>query len=130
GSDGTNPTTNSGRLSITLKPLDQRSSNADEIVARLQPKLAQVDGIQLYLQSVQDLQIDSRVGRTQYQYTLEDPDPGELGEWAPKLVTALKKEHVMTDVASDLETAGLQVSLTIDRDPASRLRISPQVIHD
>jgi multidrug efflux pump len=130
GSDGTNPTTNSGRLSITLKPLDQRSANAEEIIARLQPKLAKVDGIQLYLQSVQDLQIDSRVGRTQYQYTLEDPDPGELGEWAPKLVTELKKEHVMTDVASDLETAGLQVSLTIDRDTASRLGISPQVIDD
>jgi len=130
GSDGTNPTTNSGRLSITLKPLDQRSSNADEIVARLQPKLAQVDGIQLYLQSVQDLQIDSRVGRTQYQYTLEDPDPNELAEWAPKLVAELKKEHVMQDVASDLETAGLQVSLTIDRDTASRLGISPQVIDD
>ncbi len=130
GSDGTNPTTNSGRLSITLKPLDQRSANAEEIIARLQPKLAKVDGIQLYLQSVQDLQIDSRVGRTQYQYTLEDPDPSELAEWAPKLVTELKKERVMTDVASDLETAGLQVSLTIDRDTASRLGISPQVIDD
>jgi multidrug efflux pump len=130
GSDGTNPTTNSGRLSITLKPLAERSSSADEIVARLQPKLAQVEGIEVYLQSVQDLQIDSRIGRTQFQYTLEDPDPSELAEWAPKLVTELRKEHVMRDVASDLETAGLQTTLTIDRDTASRLGISPQVIDD
>jgi multidrug efflux pump len=130
GSDGSNPTTNSGRLSITLKPLDQRKASADEIVARLEPKIAQVDGIQLYLQSVQDLQIDSRVGRTQFQYTLEDPDPNELAAWAPRLVTELRKEHVLRDVASDLETAGLQVSLTIDRDTASRLGISPQLIDD
>ena len=85
GSDGTNPTTNSGRLSITLKPHDERTSSADEIIARLQPKLATVDGIEVYLQSVQDLQIDSRVSRTQYQYTLEDADPNELATWAPKL---------------------------------------------
>jgi multidrug efflux pump len=130
GSDGTNPTTNSGRISITLKPLSERSASADEIVARLQPKLAQVDGIQLYLQSVQDLQIDSRIGRTQFQYTLEDPDPGELAVWAPRLVTELRKETVMRDVASDLETAGLQTSLTIDRDTASRMGISPQAIDD
>jgi multidrug efflux pump len=130
GSDGTNPTTNSGRLSITLKPLDQRHANADEIVARLQPKINQVQGIELYLQSVQDLQIDSRIGRTQFQYTLEDPDADELATWAPRLVKELRKEHVMRDVASDLETAGLQVSLTIDRDTASRLGISPQLIDD
>jgi multidrug efflux pump len=130
GSDGTNPTTNSGRISITLKPLAERSASADEIVARLQPKLAQVDGIQLYLQSVQDLQIDSRIGRTQFQYTLEDPDPSELAVWAPRLVTELRKETVMRDVASDLETAGLQTSLTIDRDTASRMGISPQAIDD
>jgi multidrug efflux pump len=130
GSDGTNPTTNSGRMSITLKPLDQRHSNAEEIVARLQPKINQVQGIELYLQSVQDLQIDSRIGRTQFQYTLEDPDAEELATWAPRLVTELRKEHVMRDVASDLETAGLQVSLTIDRDTASRLGISPQLIDD
>jgi len=130
GSDGTNPTANSGRLSITLKPLDQRSSNADEIIARLAPKLAKVDGIQVYFQSVQDLQIDSRVGRTQFQYTLEDADPVELATWAPRLVTELRKERVLKDVASDQETAGLQVSLTIDRDTASRLGISPQVVDD
>ncbi|MGA2449265.1 MAG: multidrug efflux RND transporter permease subunit [Polyangiaceae bacterium] len=130
GSDGTNPTTNSGRLSITLKPHDARRSSADEIIARLKPQLDKVDGIEVYLQSVQDLQIDSRVSRTQYQYTLEDADPAELAAWAPKLVTELRHEHVLKDVASDQETAGLQVSLTIDRDTASRLGITPQQVDD
>jgi multidrug efflux pump len=130
GSDGTNPTTNSGRLSITLKPRDQRSASADEILARLRPKVAVVDGIELYLQSVQDLQIDSRIARTQFQYTLEDADPSELAVWAPRLLTELRGERVLKDVASDAETAGLEESLTIDRDTASRLGISPQVIDD
>jgi multidrug efflux pump len=130
GSDGTNPTTNSGRLSITLKPRDERSTTAEGIIARLQPKLATVDGASVFLQSVQDLQIDSRISRTQYQYTLEDADPSELQTWAPKLLAELRKEHVLKDVASDQETAGLQVSLTIDRDTASRLGISPQAVDD
>jgi multidrug efflux pump len=128
GSDGTNPTTNSGRISITLKPIAQRKATADAIIARLTPRIAAVEGIQLYLQPVQDLQIDSRVSRTQYQYTLEDADPTEVGTWAPKLLAELRKEHTLRDVASDEETAGLQVSLTIDRDTASRLGISPQAI--
>ena len=128
GSDGTNPTTNSGRMSITLKPIDQRKTTAAEIIARLKPRVAAVDGIQLYLQSVQDLQIDSRVSRTQYQYTLEDADPNELATWAPRLLAELKNERTLRDVASDEETAGLQVSLTIDRDTASRLGISPQLV--
>jgi multidrug efflux pump len=130
GSDGTNPTTNSGRLSITLKDHDQRSSSADEIIARLKPELDKVDGIEVFLQSVQDLQIDSRVSRTQYQYTLTDADPKELAAWGPKLVTELRTERVLKDVASDQETSGLQVSLTIDRDTASRLGISPQQVDD
>jgi multidrug efflux pump len=130
GSDGTNPTTNSGRLSVTLKPHDERSASASEIIARLQPKLAEVGGVEVYLQAVQDLQIDSRIGRTQFQYTLEDADVGELTQWAPRLVDELRKSHILRDVASDQETAGLQVSLTIDRDTASRLGISPQVIDD
>ncbi len=130
GSDGTNPTTNSGSMSITLKPREKRDASAEQIIARLSPKLAAVEGIQLYLQPVQDLTIDSRVSRTQYQYTLEDADPTELAAWAPKLVNELRKEKVLRDVASDQETAGLQVSLTIDRDTASRLGISPQVIDD
>ena len=130
GSDGTNPTTNSGRLSITLKSHDDRQASADEIIARLQPKLAAIDGIEVYLQSVQDLQIDSRVSRTQYQYTLQDADPNELAAWAPKLLAELRKERILKDVASDQETAGLQLSLTVDRDTASRLGISQQLIDD
>jgi multidrug efflux pump len=130
GSDGTNPTTNSGRLSITLKDLAKRDARADEIIARLKPKLAEVSGIELYLQSVQDLTIDSRLSRTQFQYTLEDADPAELAAFAPKLVTELRKEPVLRDVASDQENAGLQLSLTIDRDTASRLGVSPQAIDD
>jgi multidrug efflux pump len=130
GSDGTNATTNSGRLSITLKDHDSRSASADQIIARLQPKLAAIDGIEVYLQSVQDLQIDSRVSRTQYQYTLQDADSSELASWAPKLLGELQKEHILKDVASDQETAGLQVSLTVDRDTASRLGISQQQIDD
>jgi multidrug efflux pump len=130
GSDGTNPTTNSGRLSISLKPLSQRSASADEIAARLRPKLAQVQGIDLYLQSVQDLQLDSRIGRTQFQYTLRGTDAGELATWAPRLLAELRQSKVLKDVASDEETSGLQESLTIDRDTASRLGISPQTIDD
>ncbi|HSY24869.1 MAG TPA: multidrug efflux RND transporter permease subunit [Polyangiaceae bacterium] len=130
GSDGTNPTTNSGSMTITLKPRENRDANADAIIARLQPQVAKVEGIQLFMQPVQDLTIDSRVSRTQYQYTLEDADPNELATWAPKLVEELRKERSLRDVASDQETAGLQVSLTIDRDTASRLGISPQVIDD
>ncbi len=130
GSDGTNATTNSGRLSITLKDHDERSANAAEIITRLQPKLAAVDGIEVYLQAVQDLQIDSRVSRTQYQYTIQDADPVELATWAPRLVAELQKERILKDVASDQETAGLQVSLTVDRDTASRLGISQQLVDD
>ena len=130
GSDGTNATTNSGRLSITLKPHDERGSSADAIIARLQPRLAAVDGIQVYLQSVQDLQIDSRVSRTQYQYTLQDADPKELSAWAPRLLGELQQARILKDVASDQETEGLQVSLTVDRDTASRLGISQQLIDD
>jgi len=130
GSDGTNPTTNSGRLSIALKPRKQRKSNADEIIARLTPKLAQVEGISVYLQSVQDLQIDSRTSRTQYQFTLEDADSDELAMWAPKMLEKLRTLPQLRDVASDQETGGLGMSVTIDRDTASRMGISPQVIDD
>ncbi|HXX69165.1 MAG TPA: multidrug efflux RND transporter permease subunit [Polyangiaceae bacterium] len=130
GSDGTNPTTNSGRLSITLKPIGQRTSDVEAIIARLQPKLARIDGLTSYLQAVQDLQIDSRVSRTQFQYTMEDANADELWSWAPRLVAELRKEPVLRDVTSDQEESGLQVSLAIDRDTASRLGISPQVIDD
>ena len=130
GSDGTNPTTNSGRLTINLKPRAVRKSDANTVIARLGPKLRELNGISVYLQSVQDLQIDSRVSRTQFQYTLEDADPAELAEWAPKLLERMRKLPQLSDVASDQETAGLQMTLTIDRDTASRLGISPQLIDD
>jgi multidrug efflux pump len=130
GADGTNPTPNSGRLSITLKSLSERDANAEEIIARLRPKVATVSGVELYLQPVQDLQIDSRQSRTQFQYTLEDADPVELATFAPQLVNELRKEELLRDVASDQENAGLQVALTIDRDTASRLGVSPQAIDE
>ena len=130
GSDGSNPTTSSGRMSITLKTRKERGSSASEVIARLQPKLRELDGIALYMQSVQDLQIDSRISRTQYQYTLEDADPLELATWAPQVVDKLKTLPMLEDVASDMQSSGLQMNLTIDRDTASRMGISPQLIDD
>jgi multidrug efflux pump len=130
GSDGTNPTSNTGRLSITLKPRSQRSASAEAVIDHLKPRLAEVAGASVFLQSVQDLQIESRVSRTQFQYTLEDADPRELAEWAPRVVEALRQVPELRDVTSDQQNAGLQLALTIDRDTASRLGVSPQVIDD
>jgi len=130
GADGTNPTANSGRLNITLKPRQERSASATDIIARLRPKAAQVDGVQLYLQPVQDLQIETRISRTQYQYTLEDANADELEEWVPKVVARLQTLPELRDVTSDLLSSGLEEKLTIDRDTASRLGILPQTIDD
>ena len=130
GADGTNATVNSGRISITLKPRSDRKSSSDEVIARLKPELAQVTGVATHLQSVQDLQVDSRVGRTQYQYTMEDADGAELDEWSGKMLAKLRTLPQLTDVASDQQAAGPQLSLQIDRDTASRLGISPQLIDD
>ncbi|APR75521.1 Cobalt-zinc-cadmium resistance protein CzcA [Minicystis rosea] len=130
GADGTNATTNSGRLSIALKPRSERKADAEQIIARLRPKLAEVDGIALYLQSVQDLTIDSRTSRTQYQYTLEDANAEELRAFAPKMLAALQELPQLRDVASDQQSEGLTMSLTIDRDTASRLGVVPQAIDD
>jgi multidrug efflux pump len=130
GADGTNPTTNSGRLNITLKPRSQRDASAAEIIARLQPRVAQVEGIQLFLQPVQDLQIETRTSRTQFQYTLEDADPSELAEWGPKVVQKLQTLPQLHDVTSDLMSSGLKETLTIDRDTAARLGILTQTIDD
>ncbi len=130
GADGTNPTTNSGRLSITLKPRSQRKGNAEQIINRLQPKLRELQGIAVYLQAVQDLQIDSRFSRTQFQYTLEDANPDELAHWAPIVLAKLRTLPELQDVASDSEAGGLITSLVIDRDTASRLGISAQAIDD
>jgi multidrug efflux pump len=130
GIDGTNPTVNSGRIQINLKPLEDRTARASEIIRRLQPKLANVEGITLYMQPVQDLTIESRVARTQFQYSLEDADANELAVWAPRLMSILEKRPELRDVASDLQTGGLKETLAIDRDTASRFGITPQAIDD
>src|SRR5258707_12936454 len=114
GADGTNITTNSGRMSINLKPLDQRNINASDVIRRLQTKLNDVQGIQLFMQPVQNITVDDRVSRTQYQYTLEDPDPDELSEWTKKFVDPLKQLPDLEDVATDQQPGGLAVSLVID----------------
>jgi multidrug efflux pump len=128
GADGTNITTNSGRMSINLKPLSQRDLNASDVIRRLQGKLSEVEGIQLFMQPVQNITVDDRVSRTQYQYTLEDPDPIELNEWTNRFVAELKKLPDLEDVATDQQPGGLAVSLIIDRPTASRLGIAPTTI--
>jgi multidrug efflux pump len=128
GADGTNTTTNSGRMSINLKPLDQRNMSASDVIRRLQRSLNQVDGIQLFMQPVQNITVDDRVSRTQYQYTLEDPDQSELTEWANRFVARLKELPELEDVATDQQTGGLAVSLNIDRITASRLGIAPTTV--
>ncbi len=121
GVDGDNPTLNSGRLLINLTPRAERDVSASQIIERLRPELARIPGIELYLQPVQDLSIEDRVSRTQFQFSMESPDISLLEEWVPKLVSALREQPELTDVASDLQNRGLQVFLQIDRDMAGRL---------
>ena len=128
GADGTNTTLNSGRMSINLKPLNQRDLNASDVVRRLNNSLSQVNGIRLFMQPVQNITVDDRVSRTQYQYTLEDPDVNELDSWANRFVDKLKQLPELEDVATDQQTGGLTVSLAIDRVSASRLGITPSTI--
>ncbi len=128
GADGTNTTLNSGRMSINLKPLDQRDLNASQVIIRLQKSLAKVQGITLFMQPVQNITVDDRVSRTQYQFTLEDPDINELNLWTGKFVDKLKDLSGITDVATDQQTGGLATSLIIDRVTASRLGIAPTTI--
>lgn len=130
GVDGINTTPNSGRIQINLKPLEQRRVSASDIIERLQPQLAQVRGITLFMQPVQDLTIEDRVSRTQYQYSIECPDRDELHVWAPRLVEKLQSLPALRDVASDQQNAGLGAAVEIDRDTASRLGITPQMIDD
>ncbi len=125
GIDGTNTTLNNGRIQINLKPLAQRRISASEVIRRLQPALAQVDGISLFLQPVQDLTVEDRVSRTQFQYSLEDVDSKELASWTPRFLDKLKSLPELRDVASDQLNQGLLASLVIDRDTASRLGILP-----
>ncbi len=130
GVDGTNATLNSGRIQINLKPLDERKISASDIIRRLQPELARVEGITLFMQPVQELTVEDRVSRTQYQYSLEDPDPQELALWAPRLVEALQKRPELADVATDQQNRGLKATLVFDRSTMSRLGITPQAVDD
>ena len=128
GVDGTNLTPNSGRIQINLKARDERSDNASDIIRKLQPELQKVQGITLYMQPVQDLTVEDRVSRTQFQYSIEDADSNELAQWTPKLLAKLQTLPQLRDVATDQLNAGLRAHITIDRDTASRLGIFPQAI--
>ena len=130
GVDGTNTTVNSGRIQINLKPLEERGIDATNIIRRLSPKLAEIDGVQLFMQPVQDLTVEDRVSRTQFQYSLEDPDSKELDEWAPRFIARLQNLPELRDVASDRSSGGLQAALNIDRNTASRFGITPTMIDD
>jgi multidrug efflux pump len=130
GVDGINTTVNSGRIQVNLKPLEERKIGASDIIRRLQSTLAKVEGIKLFMQPVQDLTVEDRVSRTQFQYSLECADPQELAVWTPRLVEKLQTLPQLRDVASDHQNAGLRASLVIDRDTASRLGLTPQMIDD
>ncbi len=128
GVDGINPTLNSGRIMINLKPLAVRNISALALMQRLQSRLDSVSGIDLYMQPVQDLTVEDRVSRTQYQYTLEDPDTNELEMWSGKFMAQLKTLPQLRDLATDEQPGGLQSRLVMDRGTASRLGIVPQAI--
>jgi multidrug efflux pump len=130
GVDGTNTTVNTGRIQINLKPLEDRDANASEVIRRLAPKVAKVTGITLYMQPVQDLSVEDRVSRAQFQYSLEDADPNELATWVPRLVSRLRQLPELADVGSDQLNDGLQAHLVFDRTTASRLGITPQMLDD
>src|SRR5437867_2812837 len=130
GAGTVNATVNTGRIYISLKPRNRRKLSADEIMARLREATKDVEGISLFLQAAQDVQIDSRISRTQYQYTLQDADESELAQWAPKMLARLRGLPELTDVASDQQSGGLQVGLEVDRDQAARYNVLPQVIDD
>ena len=128
GADGTNTTTNSGRMSINLKPLEVRNISASDVIRRLDAKLEQVQGIHLFMAPVQNITVDDRVSRAQFQYTLEDPDANELNDWTNRFVDRLQKLPELEGVATDQQPGGLAVSLGIDRVTASRLGIAPTTI--
>ena len=128
GADGTNTTLNSGRFSINLKPLNKRDLSAADVIRRLQRNLADVQGVRLFMQPVQNITVDDRVSRTQYQYTLEDPDINELNLWTSRFVDRLKKMPILEDVATDQQLGGKAIMMNIDRVTASRLGIAPSTI--
>jgi multidrug efflux pump len=130
GGGTVNATMNTGRLYIGLKRRDARQASATEIIERLRDATRDIEGISLFMQAVQDVQIDSRVSRTQYQYTLQDADEAELSLWAGKLLNRLRQSNELTDVASDEQPGGLEVNVQVNREKASRLNILPQAIDD
>jgi multidrug efflux pump len=130
GGGGGGSSINSGRMNITLKPLEERKASSDEVIARLRPKLSRIPGVSLYLQAVQDLRIGGRSSGAQYQYTLQSDSVAELNEWAPKVYATLRSLPMVADVNSDQQDRGLQASLQIDRQTAARLGISAQAIDD
>ncbi len=130
GVDGINTTLNSGRILVNLKPLEDRDLNASDIIRRLQPQLDQVNDIALFMQPVQDLTVEDRVSRTQYQYTLEDPDPRQLQVWTDKLMDKLQAIPILRDVATDQQLDGTAVSLVIDRVTAARMGITAEQIDE
>ncbi len=123
-------TGNNGSFYIALKPFSERTASAQQIIARLRPKLAQVEGAQLFLQAAQDIRVGGRPSKTQYQYTLQDADVHELYEWAPKVLAKLRTIPMLRDLATDQQNGGTIAALTIDRDAAARFGIQPQVIDD
>ncbi len=128
GVDGVNPTLNTGRMLVNLKPRAARDADASAVIRRLQPRLAQLPGITLYMQPVQDLTVEDRISRTQYQFSLEDADPERLALWVPRMVERMRAIPALADVASDLQDRGLQAWLEIDRDAAGRLGLSMSAI--
>jgi multidrug efflux pump len=127
---GSGNTTNTGRMFVSLKPLSERALSADRVIERLRGKLAHVPGATLFLQAVQDFRIGGRLSSTQYQYTLQSTDLGDLNAFAPRMLAKLRSLPGLRDVATDQQDRGLQASLVIDRDTASRLGITPQMIDD
>jgi HAE1 family hydrophobic/amphiphilic exporter-1 len=121
---------NSGRMYVTLKPHDERDANAQQIISRLRPKLEKVEGARLYMQASQDVRLGGRATRTQFEFTLQDANLDELNEWAPKILAAMQKLPQLRDVATDQQTKGTTLTMTIDRDTASRYGIQPQLIDD
>ena len=131
GVDGVNATLNSGRMLINLKPRSQRAGvSASEVIRRLQPRLEGLPGTTMYMQPVQDLTVEDRVSRTQYQFSLQSASPQELATWTPRLVEALRQLPQLVDVASDVQDHGLQAYVEIDRDTAGRLGITPAMINN
>jgi len=130
GADGVNTTLNSGRIQITLKPLEERKISATEVIRRLQTRVTKVSGIALYMQPVQDLTVEDRISRTQYQYALDAPDKATLDTWIPRLLDRMRKIPELRDVASDQQNGGIGLRIDIDRDTAGRLGITPQNVDD